>query len=161
MTQNDTPPIEEANTADLEQQIADLTFDVQRTRADFENYRKRTEQEKQAARDAGKVATISKLLPIVDTIERATVHMPSDLAENKWAQGIAGLSKNLAKMLEDLQLVRIKVQPGDVFNPDLHEAVQFDEDATGEHEVIADELQAGYLLDGKPIRHAMVKVTRQ
>jgi molecular chaperone GrpE len=50
---------------------------------------------------------------------------------------------------------------GTPFDPEKHEAIQFDEDATGENEVIAEELQAGYMLNGQVIRHAMVKVTRQ
>lgn len=148
-------------TDELEQQIAELTADLQRTRADFENYRKRVEAEKVAARETGKAAAIMKLLPIIDTIERAVVYMPDDLKDHKWAQGISGLVKNLDKALESLDLKRIDAKEGVEFNPDLHEAVQFDEDAEGDKEVIAEELQAGYTLGGSPIRHAMVKVTKQ
>ena len=148
-------------TDELEQQIAELTADLQRTRADFENYRKRVEAEKVAARETGKAAAIMKLLPIIDTIERAVVYMPDDLKDHKWAQGISGLVKNLDKALESLDLKRIDAKEGVEFNPDLHEAIQFDEDAEGDKEVIAEELQAGYTLGGSPIRHAMVKVTRQ
>ena len=148
-------------TDELEQQIAELTADLQRTRADFENYRKRVEAEKVAAREAGKAAAIMKLLPIIDTIERAVVYMPDDLKDHKWAQGISGLVKNLDKALESLDLKRIDAKEGVEFNPDLHEAIQFDEDAEGDKEVIAEELQAGYPLGGSPIRHAMVKVTKQ
>ncbi len=146
---------------ELTQQIEELTADLQRTRADFENYRKRVELEKAAARDAGQASAILKLLPIIDTIERAVSHIPESLKEDKWAQGIGGLLKNLEKALEGLNLRRIDAKPGTEFNPDLHEAIQFDEEATGDKEVIADELQAGYLLNGRPVRHAMVKVTRQ
>lgn len=146
---------------ELEKQIDELTADLQRTRADFENYRKRVELEKAAARDAGQASAILKLLPVVDTIERAVSHLPEGLKENKWAQGIVGLVKNLEKALENLNLRRIDAKPGIEFSPDLHEAIQFDEDATGEKEVIAEELQAGYLLNGRPVRHAMVKVTRK
>lgn len=146
---------------ELEQQISELTADLQRTRADFENYRKRVELEKTAARDAGQASAILKLLPVIDTIERAVAHVPEALKEDKWALGIIGLVKNLEKALEGLSLRRIDAKPGTEFNPDLHEAIQFDEDAAGEKEVIAEELQAGYLLNGRPVRHAMVKVTRQ
>lgn len=146
---------------ELEQQVSELTTDLQRTRADFENYRKRVELEKTAARDAGQMGAILKLLPVVDNIERAIMHQPEELADNKWAQGVVGLVKQLEKSLESLNLKRIEASPGTVFNPELHEAIQFDEDAKGEHEVIAEELQAGYALNGQPIRHAMVKVTRQ
>ena len=146
---------------ELEQQIAELTADLQRTRADFENYRKRVEAEKTAAREAGQSAAILKLIPVIDNIERAVVHIPDELKENKWAQGVAGLAKNLEKSLDALNLKRIESKSGDVFNPELHEAIQFDEDAEGETEIIEQELQAGYTLNGRPIRHAMVKVTRK
>lgn len=146
---------------ELEQQVAELTADLQRTRADFENYRKRVESEKVAARASGQESMVVKLLPVIDTIERAVAHMPEALKDDKWAQGIASLSKNLEKTLENLNLKRIKAVQGTEFNPELHEAIQFDEAAEGEKEVIAEELQAGYLLNGQPIRHAMVKVTRQ
>lgn len=146
---------------DLSLKIDELTLDLQRTRADFENYRKRVEQEKAAARDSGQATAVLKLLPVIDNIERAIAHIPAELADNKWAQGVVGLSKNLDKSLEGLNLKRIVATPGTLFDPELHEAIQFDEDTEGEKEVIAEELQAGYLLNGYPIRHAMVKVTRQ
>lgn len=146
---------------ELQQQIADLTEDLQRTRADFENYRKRVETEKQAARDAGQAMAVLKLLPVIDNIERAIVHMPDDLKDNKWAQSVAGLVKHLEKSLEGLNLKRIDASPGTTFNPELHEAIQVDEDAEGEQEIVAEELQSGYLLGGRSIRPSMVKVTRK
>lgn len=148
-------------TDELEQQIAELTQDLQRTRADFENYRKRVELEKTSAREAGQAGAILKLLPVIDNIERAVLHIPAELKENKWAQGVAGLVKNLEKSLDALNLKRIEAKKGDAFNPELHEAIQFDEEAEGDNEIIEDELQAGYLLAGRPIRHAMVKVTKK
>lgn len=157
--QQDDTQFDESN--ELEQQLGELTIDLQRTRADFENYRKRVEQEKTAARTAGQASAIVKLLPVIDNIERAIAHQPAELADNKWAQSVAGLMKNLDKSLESLNLQRIVATPGTAFNPELHEAIQFDEEAEGDQEVIAEELQAGYLLSGQPIRHAMVKVTRQ
>lgn len=145
---------------DLEQQLGELTLDLQRTRADFENYRKRVDIDKQAAQMHGATRMVLKLLPVIDTIDRAIVHMPDDLKDNQWAQGVAGLDKQLQKVLDELQIQRIVATPGTVFDPALHQAIQMDE-AEGEQEVIAEELQSGYLLDGAPIRHAMVKVTRQ
>lgn len=144
----------------LEQQIAELTQDLQRTRADFENYRKRVDSEKSALRENGKASAIMSLLPVVDNIERAIAHAPEALKDDIWVQGVLGLVKNLDKSLESLNLKRIDATPGVVFDPNLHEAIQFDEEASGEHEVIAEELQAGYSLNSNPIRHAMVKVTR-
>lgn len=146
---------------DVEQLLGELTIDLQRTRADFENYRKRTEVEKAMARANGRVSAIEQLLPMLDTIERAAEHVPEELKDNAWAQGIIGLSKQLEKSLKELGVSRIDATPGVRFNPEIHEAIQFDDEAEGEHEVVAEELRAGYLMGDQPIRHAMVKVTRQ
>ncbi len=156
-----TEPIDETIDNEFEQQLGELTLDLQRTRADFENYRKRVDAEKTAAREAGQSSAILKLLPVVDNIERAIAYAPEELKDNSWVQSVGGLVKNLEKSLESLNLKRIEATPGTEFNPELHEAIQFDEDATGEQEVVAEELQSGYTLNGHPIRHAMVKVTRQ
>jgi molecular chaperone GrpE len=145
----------------LQEAVDDLTRDLQRTRADFENYRKRVDTDKQAAREAGQTSAILKLLPVVDNIERAITYTPEELKDNTWVQSVAGLVKNLEKSLDSLNLKRIDAKSGTSFDPALHEAIQFDEEAQGDHEVIAEEMQAGYTLNGHPIRHAMVKVTRQ
>lgn len=145
---------------ELEQQVGELTQDLQRTRADFENFRKRAEADRAAAYQYGQSAAITKLLPMIDNIERAIAHTPEDLAENKWAQGVSGLVKSLEKSLSDMNVKRIVAAPGVMFDPELHEAIQVDEDAEGDHEVVAEELQAGYTFNGQTIRSAMVKVTR-
>jgi len=146
---------------EFEQQLGELTLDLQRTRADFENYRKRVDAEKAAAREAGQSSAVLKLLPVIDNIERAIAYTPEDIKDHSWVQGVTSLVKNLEKSLESLNLKRIDAAPGTEFNPELHEAIQFDEDAQGEKEVIAEELQGGYILNGHVIRHAMVKVTKQ
>ena len=148
-------------TEDLEQQLGELTLDLQRTRADFENYRKRVEAEKQSAHQMGQAKSVMKLLPVIDTIERAIANVPEELEDNAWAKGVASLGKQLDKQLEGIGLKKIDAKPGTLFNPELHQAIQFDEEAEGDKEVIAEELRAGYTLDGVVIRDAMVKVTRQ
>lgn len=139
---------------------AELTADLQRLRADFENYRKRVDVEKANLTELSKAATIMKLLPVVDTIERALAHAPADLATNKWVQGVTSMAKNLEKSLNELGLTRIEAAPGIPFDPNLHEAVMM-EDGEGEHEVVAEELRAGYMLGDQVVRHSMVKVTHQ
>ncbi len=146
---------------DLQHTVDELTLDLQRTRADFENYRKRVEAEKQSAHSMGQAKSVMKLLPVIDTIERAIANVPEELADNAWAKGVAGLGKQLDKQLKEIGLEKIDAKPGALFNPELHQAVQFDEAADGEKEVIAEELRAGYTLDGAVIRDAMVKVTRR
>ena len=148
-------------SSDHNQQITDLTSDLQRTRADFENYRKRTESERANAVAMGETKAVLKLLPAIDTIDRAVVAIPADIAEHKWVQGVAGLVKQLDKVLADMGVTRIEARPGTAFNPEFHQAVQFDDQAAGEKEVGADELQPGYLLNGAVIRPALVKVTKK
>ncbi len=147
-----------------DQQIIDLTNDLQRTRADFENYRKRVNSEKEIARNSGRISAVLQLLPVIDNIERAITHLPAELKGNKWAEGVTGLTKHLEKSLKELGLTRIDATPGVNFNPEVHEAVQFDETGDslpGSVEIIAEELQAGYKLGGDVLRPSMVKVTHK
>lgn len=145
---------------ELEQQVGELTQDLQRMRADFENYRKRVDTERDQAKELGKAQAILKLLPVIDNIDRAVSHLPADLKGNAWAEGVVKLSKNLEKMVEGLSLEKITIKPGQTaFDPELHEAIQMD-DAEGDLEVVAEELQTGWRLASSVIRPAMVKVTR-
>lgn len=146
---------------ELEQQLGEMTADLQRLRADFENYRKRAEVERTQARNSGQVAAITKLLPVIDTVERAVSHLPEDLLENPWAKGVAGVSKKLDSALSALNLKKIDANVGTLFNPHNHEAIQMDEDSEGDQEVVSEELQTGYMLNDEVLRPSMVKVTRK
>ncbi len=127
---------------------AELLGDLQRTRADFENYRKQVESQKTLAMSAAKYATVEKFLPLVDDFERALSAYPEQLSP---------LRKNFDKTLANLGLAQIDSTPGTEFNPGLHEAVSVEDDE-GDTEVIAETLRPGYLYDGSVIRAAMVKV---
>ena len=129
--------------------IAELTNDLQRTRADFENYRRQVEQQKLQYGNVVKNTTIMKILPLLDDLDRA-------IAANEALQPLA---KNLEKTLNELKLERVESAAGTPFNPDLHEAVMVEGD--GEKELIAETLRAGYRYEGELIRPAMVKVARQ
>jgi len=146
---------------DLLIKVDELTSDLQRVRADFENYRKRVDDEKQAARDQGEMKAVMKLLPIIDIIEMATADIPAGLADNDWAKGIVAMRKSLDKAMNEIELAPINAAPGTDFNHDFHNAIQFDEDSEGEREVIAEVLQPGYTYRGIVLRPAMVRVTRK
>lgn len=143
-----------------DEQIADLTADIKRLRADFENYRKQVDREKADARTAGAEKATLDMLPVIDNIERAIAHIPEDISEHQWVRGIEGLIKQLDKTLANLGLSRIEASPGTHFNPEQHQAVQFDEDGDGDNEVVEAELQPGYTLHNRVIRPAMVRVKR-
>ncbi len=147
---------------ELEQQVGELTQDLQRQRADFENYRKRVEIEKDQAKQAGKIQAVYKLLPVIDTIDRAVANVPAELQGNSWAEGVVKLSKNLEKMTGELKLEKITIVSGEtLFDPELHEAIQMDEEATGDQEVVDTEMQTGWKLEDVVIRPSMVRVTRK
>ena len=131
--------------------IAELTSDLQRTRADFENYRKQVEVQKSQAMVSARMATVMKFLPLIDDLERAI---------NAYSEQLSPLKKSFEKTLKELGLTQIDSKPGTEFNPDYHEAVSV-EDNDGETEVISETLRPGYLYDGGVLRAAMVKVTHQ
>ena len=132
------------------EQLVELTNDLQRTRADFENFRKQVDLQKSQAMAAARYATVEKFLPLLDDLSRAIATYPEQLAP---------LEKNLAKLLQSLGLALIDSQPGTEFNPDFHEAVSV-EDEGGDIEVVSETLRPGYLYDGSVLRAAMVKVRK-
>lgn len=130
--------------------ISELTNDLQRTRADFENFRRQTELQKEQYGNVVKFATVNKVLPLIDDIERAIAANPDTLQP---------LQKNLEKTIINLGLTKIEAEPGTTFNPDLHDAVMVEGD--GEEEVIAEALRTGYYYEGQVLRPTMVKVSKQ
>ena len=128
---------------------AELLNDLQRTRADFENYRKQMDLQKAQTADYARQETVRKLLPLIDDIDRAIATYPEQLS---------ALAKNLDKTLGELKLEKIVSAPGTEFNPELHNAVMM-EPGEGTTEVIAETLQTGYKYEGAVIKPAMVKVT--
>ena len=143
-TDNTAPEIDEKDA-----KITELTNDLQRTRADFENFRRQAEAQKEHYGNVVKSSTILKFLPLLDDIDRA-------IAVNESLQPLA---KSLEKTLKELKLERVESAAGTAFNPDIHDAVMVEGD--GEKEVIAETLRAGYRYDGELVRAAMVKVVRQ
>ena len=136
------------NTEALSAKITELTNDLQRTRADFENFRKQIDAQKENEKKATQLRTVYKVLPLLDDLDRAI----GSYAELK------PLEKTLEKTLNELALKKIESKEGQEFNPDLHDAMMVD--GEGEKEVIAETLRAGYYYEGEVLRPAMVKVRR-
>jgi len=144
------------NQEGLWQQIAELTNALQRERADSENIRRRHEQEIAQLRTNVKAHVVKDLLPVIDNFERALKHVPKDLEKNDYIKGVNAIVKQFEKTLQQMGVERIKTV-GQHFDPHLHEAVSVDE-GDGKHEVVSEELQAGYKIGDDVIRHAMVRV---
>ncbi|GAC50187.1 nucleotide exchange factor GrpE [Gordonia aichiensis] len=139
---------EEADTGSAE--VAELTAALQRERAQFANYKRRTEEEKQGRVAYGKQILIDKLLPVLDDLDRAREH--GDLEGGP----LKGVADKLIATLDAEGLTKFGT-PGDLFDPELHEAVQ--NDGSGAEPVIGAVYRSGYRLGDKVIRTAMVTVT--
>lgn len=133
---------------ELRLKVTELTNDLQRTRADFENYRKQIDIQKTNEKKIVKFSTVSKVLPLLDDIDRAV---------NTYDE-LTPLKKSFEKTLEELGLLKIETAQGTEFNHDLCEAVMVE--GEGEKEVISETLRPGYYYEGEVIRPAMVKVKR-
>lgn len=138
----------EVDASEVEKQVNELTNDLQRTRADFENFRKQVEVQKENAKKMAQLATVYKILPLLDDLDRAIISYKE----------LMPLAKSLEKTLKELKLVKIASGEGTEFNPDLHDAVMVEGD--GEKEVIAETLRPGYYYESEVLRPAMVKVRK-
>ncbi len=142
--------------ADLKQQVEDLTHDLQRERSDFANYQRRMESEKEQILSRARSEVITQLLPLFDDLERALSHVPEELRGNPWAQGVGKVYEQAQEKMNDMGVARIDAlhQP---FDPQLHEAVEFEE-GDGNDEIVTEVLRTGYTLNDTVVRPAMVKV---
>lgn len=138
-------PVDEQQDA----KIAELINDLQRTRADFENFRRQNDIQREQDRNYAKLDTVKKILPLIDDFERAIQAQPKALAP---------LVKNFEKTLKSIGLQKIDSAIGTEFNPDLHEAISVDGD--GDKETIAETLRAGYYYGDEVLRTAMVRVSK-
>ena len=133
---------------DIENEKAELLADLQRVRADFENYRKQIEAQKIAEKKAARFATVHKMLPLLDDMARAIDNYTE----------LKPLEKTLTKVMNELGLERIDSSDGVEFDPELFEAVMVEGD--GEKEVVGETLRPGYRYEGELLRPAMVKVKK-
>lgn len=146
-------------TDEKDQQIGELTQDLQRIQADFVNYKRRAEEDQLRAGISGKQVAVQQLLPVIDNIERALNNVPKDLVKNDYVKGVQAIAKQLSSALENIGVTKLKVV-GEAFDPELMDAVSMEE-GDGDKEVVIEELQPGYMMGEDVIRHAMVKVGRK
>ncbi len=126
----------------------------QRAQADFINYKRRSEQEKEELGKFANATLMLIILPILDDLERAFTSIPSKLAKLPWLDGISLIERKLRSSLEAQGLSQIKAQ-GEPFDPNLHEAVRQDK---GEEGIVIEEIQKGYKLHERVIRPTKVVV---
>lgn len=153
--------LEEARSlAEEQRRKAEAYLDLaQRAQADFVNYKRRTTQElEQKIRDAN-AGLLTQLLPVIDDIQRALDSIPADLAEHPWPQGVALISQKLNHVLQQQGLERIGGE-GDEFDPQIHEAVAYEEHPGYDEGQVASVYRVGYRLHDRVLRPAQVVVAR-
>ena len=152
--------IEEAEAAKKE--AADATDRLLRLQADWENYRRRTAQERVAERERAAEKLVTNLLPVLDDMERASDHATQTAeGDEKVTQFVEGVMAVHAKMLDILGKEGVEVidPAGEAFDPLVHQAVGREENTEAYDETVAQVYQKGYRMGGKVIRSAMVTVT--
>jgi molecular chaperone GrpE len=139
-------------------QSEDYLVALQRERAEFLNFKRRTAEERE--RDLGLAGDdlIRKVLALADDFDRAIEARPEELAENSWAEGIAAIDRKLRSLLESEGVTEIDATPGRRFDPREHDAIA-NVPGTGRPEgEIVDEVRRGYRLRDRVLRPALVAV---
>lgn len=127
----------------------------QRAQADFINFKRRTEQERQDFNRFANANLILGLLPVLDDLERALSSMPpAKAAKHSWAEGIRLVERKFKTILEAQGLTPIKAL-GEPFDPNFHEAVRQDK---GKEGIVVEELQKGYMMHDRLLRPSKVVV---
>jgi molecular chaperone GrpE len=149
---------DEVIIADLEQQVADANEARLRALAEFQNYRRRTDEERESLKGFLLTGVMESLLPIVDNFGRAVESMNASSDIDKLRDGISGIHRQLATLLEKNGVEQIEAD-GAAFDPNLHNAVMRVEDSGAPADTVVEVLQPGYKIGGRVLRPALVKVS--
>ncbi len=139
---------------ELEEELKDLKL---RNMAEFENFRKRTEKEKSQMFDMGAKSIIEKVLPVIDTFERALAMLDDEQKKDPFAQGMENTYRLMMDGLAAAGLEPIEAL-GKEFNPDFHCAVMQEENEEFGENTVSQELQKGYTYHDTVVRYSTVKV---
>ena len=141
----------------LQEKVDELEDRVKRQMAEFDNFRKRSENEKAAMFETGAKSVVEKILPVVDNFERGLAGLSEEEMKEPFAEGMNMVYKQLITELEKLEVKPIEAV-GCEFNPELHNAVMQVASEEYESGIIAQELQKGYTYRDSVVRHSMVAV---
>ena len=163
-TGTDVDPAERLQQLEKELQTLRAEHDAlqsqyMRIAADFDNFRKRQSRDQDDLRQQLVCSTLSEILPVVDNFERARQQLnPEGEEAQALHRSYQGLYKQLVEVLKQQGVARMEVV-GQEFDPTLHDAVLREENTEHPEDVVIEELQRGYHLNGRVLRHAMVKVS--
>jgi molecular chaperone GrpE len=149
----------EARTRELDEartRADEATYNWQRSAADFANFKRRTEEDRGLLAQAGTAVLISKLLAVQDDFDRALANVPDEGHEG-WLEGIQLVERKLRSVLESEGVTPIDAL-GQLFDPNLHEAVVHEPTDAHPDNTVIEELQRGYRLGERVLRPSLVKV---
>ena len=150
--ENPNPLLEELET--LKQNLTDQEDKFLRLAAEYDNYRRRSQKEKESAWADSKAETAAAFLPVYDNLERA---LKQETADEAYKKGVEMTMTQLKEVLSKLGIQEIPAL-GEAFDPNLHNAVMHVEDENAGENTIVEVFQAGFRSGDKVIRFAMVKV---
>ncbi|GAK39616.1 GrpE protein [Paenibacillus sp. TCA20] len=129
-----------------------------RAQADFDNFRRRTQKEKEDLAKYASMKLITELVPVIDNFERAIATAPANTESDSFAKGVGMIFRQLESVLQAEGLTAMQTV-GEAFNPEFHQAIMQVESDEHEEGVVVEEVQKGYMLKDKVLRPAMVKVS--
>ncbi|NMO94853.1 nucleotide exchange factor GrpE [Paenibacillus lemnae] len=142
----------------LKEELAETQQRALRAQADFDNFRRRTQKEKEELAKYASSKLITELIPVIDNFERALAASNVDPESDSLVKGVNMIFRQLEGVLnaEGLQAMESVGQP---FNPEFHQAIMQVESDEHEEGIVVEEVQKGYMLKDKVLRPAMVKVS--
>ena len=151
----------------LEKELKSLRTEVDeqkdgwlRARADFENYKKRVQRDASRSYQDAMSSVLKVFLTVSDDLERAIKNKPEENQLDGWVNGIKLIDQKLVNQMKNLGVERLEVKPGEVFDPNIHEAITQEENPDFEEGQIIDVVQPGYKVSDRIIRPAMVRVAK-
>lgn len=150
----------EEKITELEAQVKEWHDKFLRKAAEFENYKRRTENDQFNLINYAAESFITKLLPVIDDFERSLQHIDDDNSIDAVKEGIKLVYEKLLKVLDEQGVKKMKVK-GEPFNVDYHDALMQQKDDSVPPHTILEEIEKGYLYRDKIIRHAKVIVSEE
>lgn len=139
-------------------EVAELKQQLLRVHADFDNFKRRTQEERAELFDTARAEMALKLMPVIDNFDRAAEHVPENIKKDSWYAGIEGIRKQFNDLLAELGIERIK-SVGEPFDPNRHEAISHEPSDEHDKDIISQEFEAGYALGDSVIRPSKVNVS--
>lgn len=147
---------EKNEVSELQEQYNELDDRYKRLLAEFENFKKRNTKEKYEIYENAKIAIVERLLPAIDSLEKAN---DTNTKDEEFKKGMELVYKQFIDFLNDIDVEIIKTI-GEMFDPELHEAIHTEKGKAEDEGKIIKEFRKGYKLGSKVIRHAMVIVSK-